>query len=325
MSYKAMPYVVGSNPPNGMAEVPTNQPVEIEFNTDLDVSTLVSIFANEQATGNRVPIVVDYKDRIVTVKPNPAWAPNTVYRITVAGDDVLDPEDEFIGIKSALGYPMAGSFTITFRTVVHATLPAPDTGLVDPPDQSVIRGDSVTLRWPVVSGAVKYEVELSQFSSLDPYSWTGAVGDTEITPDLTLEDKTYYWRVRGIDTLGEPGEWSEILTFGVRNTPADPVVPDDNPDYTDGSELVVLPEEIATYPEEEWANVALNLRTITILLPPGVFVTDSELQNAIRITKQDAFNSMGEIAEVDTSQYSVTKEIQDDGSTLVIVTLEGVI
>ena len=321
MGIAMLPYVVSTDPPNGVAEIPTSQVVRVVFNTDIDVSTLISIFANEQATGNRIPINVDYKDMVATIRPEPMWTPNTVYRITIAGDDVLDPEKKFTGIQSILGYPMAGSFTVTFRTVFNPTLLAPDISLVSPTDESVVTGETITFTWPVVANAERYEFEISQFNNLDPYTWRGIVTKPEVTPDIVLEDKTYYWRVRAIDAAGNTGDWCGICTFGVKNTPDNPVTPEDL--YND--EVLVLPEEIVTFPDPDWVNVALNLRTITAIVPAGVLVDEALLSSAIKITTQDAFNEIAPVEEVDQTKYNVATQAMNDGSTMIIITLGEVI
>ena len=317
MNTNALLRVNKTRPANRESDIPTDQVVTIQFNHDLNIDSLTGHIYVTNPGGVVVPISIVYQDRLLEIVPASGnWTSSEDHQVTIVGDDILNPAQGFRGIMSVLGYPMAGSFIFAFRTAANLALPAPGKEGILPVYQSVVSNSSVTLVWPVVTDASRYEVELSSFVLMEPMLWSGSVITTTVTPEVNLLEETYYWRVRAVDEENNPGDWSEVFIFGVSLYPDNPVSPED--------ELTILPDEIIAYPEEDWANVSLNLKRMTAVVP-GLITQEMLDLGSIVITKQDALNSEAELITIEPDKYSAEAIVQPDGSTLIVITLSEVI
>jgi hypothetical protein len=92
--------------------------------------------------------------------------------------------------------------------------PAPPK-LLTPEDQARIvtpKTQPIMLFWQLVDGAAKYEVELSRKGGFSKVAVRRSVtGPMVSIPDL--DQGTWYWRVRAVDSDGAPGEWAEAFMF----------------------------------------------------------------------------------------------------------------
>jgi protein-S-isoprenylcysteine O-methyltransferase Ste14 len=80
--------------------------------------------------------------------------------------------------------------------------------------------------WDPLPGAARYELEVSTSQDYAPGSKVCCVGSTIGTvyaPTAVLKDNLYYWRVRGIDVDGNPGDWNEGPIFDKRFDKVPPV------------------------------------------------------------------------------------------------------
>jgi hypothetical protein len=65
--------------------------------------------------------------------------------------------------------------------------------------------------WEQVAGAAKYEIEINPSEHFAPGSkicCTNPVIGTSYAPTVVFKDNTYHWRVRALDTSGNPGVWN---------------------------------------------------------------------------------------------------------------------
>ena len=70
--------------------------------------------------------------------------------------------------------------------------------------------------WDPIAGAAKYELEINPSVDFAPGSkvcCTNPVIGASYAPTLLFKDNTYYWRVRALDTSGNPGVWNQGPTF----------------------------------------------------------------------------------------------------------------
>ncbi|MDO7869277.1 Ig-like domain-containing protein [Nocardioides jiangxiensis] len=110
------------------------------------------------------------------------------------------------GVTSAWSAPAA--FGVDELPAVTITSPADD------PDFPVT---DVVLQWEPLAGAAYYELQVStdtDFNTLvDPARSTATVTrvyGTRYSPATTYDNNQYYWRVRAVDTAGQPAPWSQI-------------------------------------------------------------------------------------------------------------------
>lgn len=82
--------------------------------------------------------------------------------------------------------------------------------LVTPLHNSITTDNTPTFTWQAVPWAVTYEIQLDNTSTFasPEYSATGLTGLSQ-TSSLVLNG-TYYWRVRAVNALSEPGPWSVV-------------------------------------------------------------------------------------------------------------------
>ncbi len=158
-------------------------------------------------------VQVDETDDFVT----PLSSVETRVTSSVAGP--LPVGAYFWRVKASLGAGVDSEWS-TATPFTMARLPAVTvTGPVDDPDQPVT---DVVLTWAPLTGAAYYELQVStdrDFNTLaDPRNGTvGAVTKvfgTRYSPKVTYDNNQYYWRVRAVDTNGQPAPWSETGATG---------------------------------------------------------------------------------------------------------------
>ena len=70
--------------------------------------------------------------------------------------------------------------------------------------------------WDPIAGAARYELEINPSADFAPGSkvcCTNPVIGTSYAPTVVFKDNTYYWRMRALDTSGNPGVWNSGPTF----------------------------------------------------------------------------------------------------------------
>ena len=106
------------------------------------------------------------------------------------------------GLKSA--WSEVRSFRVT--KIMPPVLTSPGDGAIVAPD--------VTLNWMIVTGAVKYKLQVAK----DPLFTRLIVSETttDLYKDLTdLPIRKFYWRVKAIDAEGNRSPWSTVWKFTV--------------------------------------------------------------------------------------------------------------
>jgi hypothetical protein len=86
--------------------------------------------------------------------------------------------------------------------------------LSKPADDAVVQ--DVVLDWQPLPGAQYYELEVStddSFSASTLVEPRRKVYSTQYSPAVTYDNNTYYWRVRAVDTAGNPSAWSTQRSF----------------------------------------------------------------------------------------------------------------
>lgn len=287
VNYKQAPSVLHTTPANGSTEVPTSMLISVRFTVDLDVNSIAGNFRLLTADGTAVEGDIRYHDRVITFRPRQPLAPGTLYRIVLVGDN--DPEDAVVtGLRSVLGVPMLGTKEYKFTTAGVPTLPAPT--FTWPKDgSSLSQASDFYFEWTPVRGAKTYHLEVSRSNRFDPVVYPPATQphttSTKVYPG-DFGDGLFYARVRAIGIDDQPSPWSSILSVYLDRAEVAPVVPEDTAPVDPIDQFpgqFGLPATVTeTYPTNEWANVALNLRRIRLVidgLPAGM--TPEELRALI--------------------------------------------
>lgn len=99
--------------------------------------------------------------------------------------------------------------------------PATDTPIPDPPNAAPVSHyfttDQPTLTWTAISGAIGYEIQVSDSKAFStPLSFTATTGANELSATTTaLSEGVYYWRVHAKKADGSWGAWSVTESFQV--------------------------------------------------------------------------------------------------------------
>jgi hypothetical protein len=90
-------------------------------------------------------------------------------------------------------------------------------GILSPENGGYVAQTSPSFSWAPVSGATRYEFQLSADTSFAAPLASTQHAAAGASPDVTLEvGNTYYWRIRAIEP--SEGEWSTIANFTVSET-----------------------------------------------------------------------------------------------------------
>jgi hypothetical protein len=88
--------------------------------------------------------------------------------------------------------------------------------LVSPPN-SLSPLDSVPVfNWRSVNEAVNYQIQIATDIVFTDLIIDSAISDTFYSPGMTLDDNTYYWRVRAKNSDNFWGDWSEAIIWSFR-------------------------------------------------------------------------------------------------------------
>ena len=101
-----------------------------------------------------------------------------------------------------------------------ATPAAP--GLNAPPSGSSTADTTPTFSWGSVSDATQYQIQVDNNSDFSSPTINQNPSGTSFTPSSGLATGTYYWRVRGQNTVSgcnQPGAWSAAWSFTISSGP----------------------------------------------------------------------------------------------------------
>jgi hypothetical protein len=106
--------------------------------------------------------------------------------------------------------------TLTVNPASTGSLAAP-TLTAPASDARFAPGQNVTFDWSDVSGAASYTIQIDDQDTLaSPFIVNQAVAVSQFSTS-TLPTKRMWWRVRANDASGNPGIWSSIRRFEVKD------------------------------------------------------------------------------------------------------------
>lgn len=257
------PQVLATSPSNYEVQVPTNASLTVDFSIDLDNRYIEDHVYLTDSRGVHIDARVVYKKKRITVTPNAPLEAGKSYQLVLVGDSDLT-DNVAQGIRSILGDPMPGNFTVNFTTDGEAALEAPT--LLTPAYGSVNRVNPV-FSWEPVEHAEHYQIRISKSNRFDvldfPLEPAEKFFETSIEPDIEWVDGIYYWTVRGVRNDGVAGEWSAIGQFSIQTFEAGTISPEDVPPvevlYDEPNFEIEL---IETFPKEGFVDVPLNTKSL---------------------------------------------------------------
>ncbi|HEV3485119.1 MAG TPA: hypothetical protein VG106_06910 [Vicinamibacterales bacterium] len=111
---------------------------------------------------------------------------------------------------------------VTRTATLSVTPPAAPTPLSAPSllapavDARFAPGQSITFDWTDVSGAASYTIQIDDSETFStPLVMSQSVAASQLTTS-TLPTTRMWWRVRANDAAGNPGAWSGVRRFEVK-------------------------------------------------------------------------------------------------------------
>ena len=183
-----------------------------------------------------------------------------------------------------------GSWSVVRSITIKPLIPVAPV-LTSPASAGTVTVFNPPLTWNAVPYAVNYEIQIDDTSTLTSPVLTATTSELSYTPAF-LVNKTYYWRVRAINSVPENGAWSSIRSFKV-NAPLDTDLPTDPTGLTSTSHALDVfstnPQIVMTWNEDasdgtgaglsgysyEWSRDAASQADTTIDLGTDVLTTTS--------------------------------------------------
>jgi len=115
---------------------------------------------------------------------------------------------------------------VTALTVLSLVAAAPSFAVLGVPIATTTTTGSPmpAFSWTAVNGAVKYEFQITD-SAFNPPRYTITTRNTRATLTIAEKDGNWQWRVRGIDSAGNPGPWSDVQSWDKLTPAPEPAAP----------------------------------------------------------------------------------------------------
>jgi len=148
--------------------------------------------------------------------------------------------------------------------------------LISPINGSVINDDTPAFDWHNVTSAVDYQIQIDNENNFDS-PVTDKIGLTisNYTPQSSLSDNIYYWRVRARVNIGNWGGWSSVWSFTVdTQPPPSPILlnPSDGSEINDNTPTFewedvqgVLEYHIQIDTENNFISPVIDISTLTAI------------------------------------------------------------
>lgn len=294
-------------PASYKTNVNVNTQVILEFNSDLDTSSIVGNFIilldkdRKYIPGCEISIsdyevvkgTVTYKDKSIIFTPSNQLHENARYIIYVKKKSIRD----------ILGRAMMIDYISTFDTEGVGTL-AP-CNIVEPKNNSMIQSlDKILLE---NIGSDKYILQIAKTKTFEVTVYDNVEDSNEIEKDFELGDGLYYIRAKGVN--GDFGDISVVTIKTHRNTaPTDQDFDEDFIYEPFESEEI---EHIGSFPEGADVNSKTNLMYM-------------KFKGEIKPDDIDAYESLvyGVLTDEDDS-YSITEHGEVDGSLSLVYDKEN--
>lgn len=253
--------VTSTNPANFQKEVNTVIDIKIQFNTDADTKTLSNgITVLSKNDSEVVHGSTSYNNRVLTFRPSVPFKQGIEYDVYIKSS-----------IKNILGMSCkAYSFSFTTKVGVEYTSPV----LIYPSNESILDG-TPEFKWNTISDtlgeeAESYNIEVSIDEYFNEIKYNTTVYSNSVRPDNEFATGVlHFWRVRGVKYSGSEisyGLWSDVQRFIIAKNIQVGIVEEDgtfiDPAFDDLPEIAH--EVLRVFPEKDFSNVALNLKTIFI-------------------------------------------------------------
>lgn len=315
------PTIVKTTPIIYASGVPTTISIQIEFDIDLDGRYIEDFVVFKDAGGTPISGRIVYRKKIITFTPHVPLNEGAEYELVLIGDTNVDDVNRE-GLRSIVGEPMGGIFSLRFTTEANEVLPAPD--VVRPIHHSILKEEPV-FEWVAVEDAQHYEIQIATtntfHSVLYPVADNVPILLTSVIPDLEWEDRIYYWRIRTVDDEDRPGLWSSVMQFNISRIEEGPIAEED----VDPNDLVedfnsFELELIESFPKENSVQVPLHVHALYFRVIGDIDLTQID-ESSFSLTGVHFSGDLEEEShgEVSGKPYIVNS---NDGTTYLVFVLD---
>ena len=147
----------------------------------------------------------------LTIETDLMASPHSLPRLSLGQNEIVYTDD-------TTG-PHEVTVTHCWQESSNITPPSPPDKPLFPEQDAVVRASTFALRWPAVSGAARYHIQMSRTPDMRlpyrPCFDTIIEGTSHGSPvtGLFSPDVDYYWRIRPQDKHGVWGKWSPVWHF----------------------------------------------------------------------------------------------------------------
>lgn len=320
------PTIQDTYPKNNQTNVKITDSIRVIFDTDLDSRYIENNVSLLDTSGEELVQVegrVVYRKKTITFIPHKPLKKGRTYVFSLVGDKDLN-DNKIEGIRSIIGEPFAGSYSILFTTELGEILPPPE--IISPVHATIIRQKPV-FSWIPIENAKGYEIQISKTNTFNTKVFP--MNDEEficygntLEPNIEFDDGIYYWRIRTVTQDGEHGAWSQIYQFNLSTIIEGKVTEEDeSPEYEEDylDELIEL-ELIESFPKHNSVQIPTNVKNIYFRvignLNPAKLDLDSFVIEGIHISEDEQEESHGVVK----GKFTLVES--DDGTTYLIFTPE---
>lgn len=249
--------------------VDLNSDIKLEFNSDLDTSSIISnifILEDNRSLYNalneidvddykKVDGTLTYKNKIVTFTPKSQLNIDTKYIIYIPKNNIVD----------ILGNIMLTDFISTFSTEPHQTFKR--CNIIYPVNNTILKSlDKIEVE---NLGSERYLIQISKIKTFDNVVLEEIIDSNIIERDFNLGDGLYFLRAKTID--GKFGDDTVLTIKTHKNTvPTDQDI-DDNYIWEEyGEEGLIL----ETYPLNDTENISEKTNVIYMKVDGIVDIND---------------------------------------------------
>jgi len=158
------------------------------------------------------------------------------------------------------------------RSVTVQSVFPPSPVLLTPTNGTVLEINTVTLTWNPAASAATYDLKIDNDASFASPE-VDLTGLTATISLVALPEGTYYWRVRAVNGIGNPGPWSATWTF---STPLDDSAPSPPSSLTSPTHTVGGTDTTNNIIEVDWSDDASDGNGSGIAGYAGVWGANSD-------------------------------------------------
>jgi hypothetical protein len=206
--------VIGITPNSGANDVSIYTNIELSFNGEIDKSTVLNNFTVLKDIHNSYVDKTSLNSKDFAVINGAINCSN--FNITFTPDEVLEKETRYLvcckrgGLHDIYGNALDRDYIFTFST--YSKLRTEKPVIINPTNNSIVRG-LTEIKWQHKKND-GYILQISNEKDFNYIIFEKTSDDTidNITIDKTLDDNTYYIRIRTLSS-----EWSDAVQIYLQN------------------------------------------------------------------------------------------------------------